>query len=84
MQVMGEEFCKQFAQPSEDNLGSHVEFARRRMQLGEIMYYKVLENIMVNEQKRAKNKDKHTDFSVSVCFVLYFIRKRISFNCNVN
>ncbi|XP_064640132.1 retinoblastoma-like protein 1 [Lineus longissimus] len=59
---MGEMFCNAFEQPSEGHPGSHIDFAKKRLQLGESLYYKILENIMVKEKERAKDKDK-LDFS---------------------
>ncbi|GIY19302.1 retinoblastoma-like protein 1 [Caerostris extrusa] len=57
---MGETFCTCYAMPSEDHIGSHTEFAKKRLALGENLYYKALEDIMVLEQKRLPAK---TDFS---------------------
>ncbi|GFY72547.1 retinoblastoma-like protein 1 [Trichonephila inaurata madagascariensis] len=57
---MGETFCTCYAMPSEDHIGSHTEFAKKRLSLGENLYYKALEDIMVLEQKRLPPK---TDFS---------------------
>ena len=43
-----------------------MEFARRRLQLGENLYYKLLEKILVGEQQRisAAVNSKTVDFSV--------------------
>uniref|UniRef100_T1J484 Retinoblastoma-like protein 1 n=1 Tax=Strigamia maritima TaxID=126957 RepID=T1J484_STRMM len=49
---MGITFCTQYAQPSDDHPGSQIDFAKKRLQLGESLYYKALENIMVAEKKR--------------------------------
>lgn len=57
---MGEAFCTFYAMPSEDHPGSHIEFAKKRLSLGENLYYKALEDIMVLERKRLPPK---TDFS---------------------
>ncbi|XP_054719521.1 retinoblastoma-like protein 1 [Uloborus diversus] len=57
---MGETFCTCYAMPSEDHPGSHIEFAKKRLTLGENLYFKALEDIMVLEQKRLPPK---TDFS---------------------
>ncbi|CAH1277584.1 RBL1 [Branchiostoma lanceolatum] len=53
---MGEQFCTSYTQPSEDHPGSHIEFAQKRLRLAETLYYKVLENIMLQEKKRLKGK----------------------------
>lgn len=49
---MGEIFCVCYAQPTEDHPGSHIDFAKKRLQLGESLYFKVLENIILMERKR--------------------------------
>jgi len=55
-------------QPIENPSDSAVEFARRRLQLGENLYYKMLEKILVSEQQRisvtAGAGSKTVDFSV--------------------
>ena len=44
-----------------------MDLAKRRLQLGESLYYKALENTMLDEQRRVTSKDgKPADFSVSV------------------
>ncbi len=60
-----------YAQPSEDHPGSQIDFAKRRLQLGESLYYKTLETIMVNEKRRLDSKEKTYDFSVSVVRLRY-------------
>ena len=47
-----------------------VEFARRRLQLGENLYYKMLEKILLSEQQRisAAVNSKTVDFSVGFSF----------------
>lgn len=57
---MGEMFCTRYVQPWEDHPGSQLDFAKKRLQLGETLYYKVLENVMTNEKKRLPPK---TDLS---------------------
>ncbi|XP_064599560.1 retinoblastoma-like protein 1 [Liolophura sinensis] len=57
MSEMGAIFCKRYSQPSDDHPGSHEDFAQRRLQLAESLYYKVLENILVSEKKRLQGKD---------------------------
>ncbi|KAK6174252.1 hypothetical protein SNE40_017565 [Patella caerulea] len=54
---MGETFCTHYCQPSNDHPGTHIDFARRRLQLGESLYYKTLENIIEGERKRLAEKD---------------------------
>jgi len=52
--------------PMENPSDNAVEFARRRLQLGENLYYKILEKILVSEQQRisATANSKTVDFSV--------------------
>ncbi|CAL1535669.1 unnamed protein product [Lymnaea stagnalis] len=49
---MGETFCKHYAKSSESHPGATVDFARKRLQLGESLYYKTLEGIVQGERKR--------------------------------
>ncbi|BFZ13546.1 hypothetical protein BsWGS_16586 [Bradybaena similaris] len=49
---MGETFCKHYAKPSDGHPGSTADFARKRLQLGESLYYKSLEAIVQGERKR--------------------------------
>lgn len=43
-----------------------MDFAKKRLQLAESLYYKVLENVMRNERKRLQAKEpKNCDLSVS-------------------
>lgn len=58
---MGETFCTRYSMPSEDHPGSHIEFAKKRLQLAENLYYKALEDIMVLEKKKCPSK---TDFTI--------------------
>lgn len=60
---MGETFCTKYAQPTDVHMGSHIDFARKRLQLGESLYYKALENIVQNEKKRVEHSAVQTDFS---------------------
>ena len=52
-------------QSSEEHPGSHIDFARKRLQLAESLYYKTLENIMLDEKHRLDQKKQSCDFSVS-------------------
>ncbi|PVD21293.1 hypothetical protein C0Q70_19465 [Pomacea canaliculata] len=49
---MGEIFCKYYVQPSDNCPAGHIDFARKRLQLGESLYYKMLESIVTGEKKR--------------------------------
>ncbi|XP_056405342.1 retinoblastoma-like protein 1 isoform X5 [Hyla sarda] len=50
-------FCHHYTQPSGDQPGSHIDFAVNRWKLAEILYYKVLESIVLQETKRLHGKD---------------------------
>ncbi|XP_044154128.1 retinoblastoma-like protein 1 isoform X1 [Bufo gargarizans] len=50
-------FCHHYTQPSEDQPGSHIDFAVNRWKLAEILYYKVLESIVFQEIRRLNGKD---------------------------
>ncbi|XP_046356555.1 retinoblastoma-like protein 1 isoform X1 [Haliotis rufescens] len=65
VQDMGEIFCTHYVQPSEGHPGAHIDFARRRLQLGESLYFKMLENIVQGEKKRI-GKDQKTNPATSV------------------
>ena len=40
------------SQPSDTHPGAHIDFARKRLQLGESLYFKTLESIVMGEKKR--------------------------------
>ncbi|GLG97802.1 Uncharacterized protein GBIM_04488 [Gryllus bimaculatus] len=53
----GEQFCTSFRQSKDED----IDFAPKRLQLGESLYYKLLENILEDEKKK-----KPADFDLSV------------------
>ncbi|XP_034021824.1 retinoblastoma-like protein 1 [Thalassophryne amazonica] len=57
VKTLGQMFKERYTSDSEDVPGSHIDFAENRMKLAEILYYKVLENVMVQETKRLQGKD---------------------------
>ncbi|GAB1606640.1 retinoblastoma-like protein 1 [Argonauta hians] len=61
---MGEIFCKNFIQPSDQPGAAHSDFARNRLQLAESLYFKTLESITVDEKKRFSAKDGSKDLTV--------------------
>lgn len=67
---MGDAFCTAYAQPASDQRGTsaHMDFARKRLQLGETLFYKAFENILNIEmkQKRPNNADLAAHLSHSV------------------
>ncbi|KDR11553.1 Retinoblastoma-like protein 1, partial [Zootermopsis nevadensis] len=54
---MGHLFCTRYTQHTDDHPGKHMDFARKRLQLGESLYYKLLENILVEERKKKPDLD---------------------------
>ncbi|KAM6298528.1 retinoblastoma-like protein 1 isoform 2-T2 [Aegotheles albertisi] len=54
---IGEMFCRSYTQPTDEQPGSHIDFAVNRLKLAEILYYKILETIMVQEIRRLHGKD---------------------------
>ncbi|XP_030319074.1 retinoblastoma-like protein 1 [Calypte anna] len=54
---IGETFCHSYTQSTDEQPGSHIDFAVNRLKLAEILYYKILETIMVQETRRLHGKD---------------------------
>ncbi|KFU91295.1 Retinoblastoma-like 1, partial [Chaetura pelagica] len=54
---IGETFCRSYTQATDEQPGSHIDFAVNRLKLAEILYYKILETIMVQETRRLHGKD---------------------------
>ncbi|XP_053294488.1 retinoblastoma-like protein 1 [Pleuronectes platessa] len=57
VKTLGHAFKEHYTRDSEDAPGSHIDFAENRLKLAEILYYKILENVMVPETKRLQGKD---------------------------
>ncbi|XP_077542386.1 retinoblastoma-like protein 2 isoform X2 [Haemaphysalis longicornis] len=70
VKTMGDMFCTAFAQPSPDQRGSnaHLDYARKRLQLGETLFFKALENIINIERKRQK---PGTDLAAHLCHSVF-------------
>ncbi|XP_061688428.1 retinoblastoma-like protein 1 isoform X2 [Syngnathoides biaculeatus] len=54
---LGLTFKKHYSDDSDGSSGSHIDFAERRLKLAEVLFYKVLENILMQETKRLHGKD---------------------------
>ncbi|NWR43562.1 RBL1 protein, partial [Regulus satrapa] len=54
---IGETFCCSYTQSTDEQPGSHIDFAVNRLKLAEILYYKILETILVQETRRLHGKD---------------------------
>ncbi|XP_067002390.2 retinoblastoma-like protein 1 [Anabrus simplex] len=57
---MGQMFCTHYTHQSDDQTGSPIDFAQKRLQLAESLFYKLLENILVEERNK---KPPGFDFS---------------------
>nr|XP_057911502.1 retinoblastoma-like protein 1 isoform X2 [Doryrhamphus excisus] len=57
VKALGKTFKEHYTNDSEDSPGSHIDFAESRLKLAEILFYKVLENVMAQETKRLHGKD---------------------------
>uniref|UniRef100_A0A674AR05 Retinoblastoma-like protein 1 n=1 Tax=Salmo trutta TaxID=8032 RepID=A0A674AR05_SALTR len=57
VKTLGETFKQHYTKDSEELPGSHMDFAENRMKLAEILYYKILENVMAQETRRLHGKD---------------------------
>ena len=58
---MGDKFCNHYVNHTEEgHTGFSMDMARKRLQLGESLYYKVLEKIINDEKRRLKSE---TDLS---------------------
>lgn len=49
---LSEEFCSLYTQATEDYTGPSIEFAKMRLQMGQMLYYTFLEHILVDERRR--------------------------------
>ncbi|KAM7401570.1 hypothetical protein PAMP_016876 [Pampus punctatissimus] len=57
VKTLGQTFKEHYTNDSGDTPGSHIDFAENRLKLAEILYYKILENVIVQETKRLHGKD---------------------------
>ncbi|XP_062300088.1 LOW QUALITY PROTEIN: retinoblastoma-like protein 1 [Scomber scombrus] len=57
VKTLGQTCQRHYTNDSEDTSGSHIDFAENRLKLAEILYYKILEYVMVQETKRLHGKD---------------------------
>ncbi|KAF5899342.1 retinoblastoma-like protein 1, partial [Clarias magur] len=54
---LGETFKQAYTKQTDDLQGAHMDFAENRLKIAEILYFKILENVMVQELKRLQGKD---------------------------
>ena len=57
VQEMSDIFCAHYTAPTDTHPGSHETFAKKRLRMGEILYYKLLETILVSEKAKGKPHD---------------------------
>lgn len=57
VKTLGDTFKQHYTNDTDLVPGSHIDFAENRMKLAEILYYKILENVMVQETRRLHGKD---------------------------
>ncbi|XP_068171880.1 retinoblastoma-like protein 1 isoform X2 [Antennarius striatus] len=57
VKTLGQTFKGHYTSDSEDTPGSHMEFAENRLKLAEVLYYKVLENVIDQERRRLQGRD---------------------------
>ncbi|XP_036868822.2 retinoblastoma-like protein 1 isoform X2 [Manis javanica] len=62
VKVVGETFCQHYTQSTDEQPGSHIDFAVNRLKLAEILYYKILETVMVQETRRLHGMDMSVIF----------------------
>ena len=58
--AVGQKFCERYSQQSQDQekpSASSMDFAKKRLQLGVTLYYKILENILIEERKQKPQLD---------------------------
>ena len=51
---MGDRFCQHYTAPSDMHPGSHDSFARMRLRMAVVLYYKLLEAILTKEKSQGK------------------------------
>jgi retinoblastoma-like protein 1 len=49
---MGRLFCESYTQPTDDQPGELMDSARTHLKFGEVLYFKLLEDILLDEQKK--------------------------------
>jgi len=54
---MGYLFCTRYTQPTDDQRGELKDLVRSQLQLGQSLYFKVLEKILLDERKKKPDLD---------------------------
>lgn len=73
---LGERFCAQYTQSAHLYPNTHIDFAQKRLELAESLFYKLLENILKDEIKKP-NFDCNVSLSIYSavkvqCYYLYY------------
>jgi len=55
IKVLGSKFTDRYTAPTDNHPGSHASFAAMRLRMGEVLFYRILEKILVAEQKTSKS-----------------------------
>ena len=55
---MSEKFTELYSQATEDYTAPSLEFTKRRLQMGQMLYYTFLEHILLDEVKRESDETK--------------------------
>lgn len=73
---LGERFCAQYTQSAHLYPNTHIDFAQKRLELAESLFYKLLENILKDEIKKPNfdcNVSSSIYSAVKVqCYYLYY------------
>ena len=70
--VLGQKFTSCYTAPSDDHPGSHVEFATNRLKAGEKLFYKILEKIILMEQKTQRSLGSVLEHDIFIQVKLLF------------
>jgi hypothetical protein len=54
---MGCSFCTRYTQSTDDQPGKRMDFVRRRLQLCEGLYFRLLEKILLDEREKRPDSD---------------------------
>jgi retinoblastoma-like protein 1 len=81
---MGEKFCAHYVNQADEGRtnGFSMDMARKRLQLGESLYYKVLEKIIIDERRRLKagtdlsgtKSEFYFHFMFHIVLLFFFVR----------
>ena len=55
IKTMGEVFTERYTAPTDTHPGSHGSFANMRLIMATVLYYRVLEQILVGDQEMGKS-----------------------------